>query len=257
MPTIFWKDHNAKAQASIDAPSLRERYIADGEKAAGPLAKDENVFAIWISGPFEMPRISPGSDLHMGVLLRRGRGSFYRHVIPPFSNVGRRLEIAFFALEPMQAILEKGFTNWNAVFDIHTLREIVILHERDGILTEMRRTARALRPTRLFIGREIEELKKEFELADRHLREGAFGESVLTSRRIMLHSLQLMVLAGKGETFSKARELYAMLTQCLPPLLVEGFELGQSTRGLCEREARHLVDAVSDLVTDCFERTIA
>jgi hypothetical protein len=233
---------------------LREKYLDDGRKVAQRLMKDAEVLAIWLSGPLEVPRISPTSDLHMAVLIRNGRESFYHHVLPAFSEVGRRSEIAFFPLEFLQSAFEKDYKEWATLFDLHKLKEIVILYERDGILSGLRDKLSELRPGRLFVGKQIEALKSELILTYRLLDEYKYVESVLTSRQVLWQTLQLLMPIGKGVTFSKLSELYPMLKSHLPSFLIEGFELVQTVRGVSEATAGERVEKTRDLVRSLFER---
>ena len=254
MPISFWKDHSADAKHSFDLTPLREKYIDDGRKVAQRLMKDREVLAIWLSGPFEYPRVSPNSDLHIAVFIHKGRETFYHHQLPPFSEVGRRLEIAFFPLNYLQSALERGCTEWATLFDLHKLSETIILYERDGILSRMIGKLEGLKPTKLFVGREIQALKSEFGLMERLLNEGKYEESMLSSRQILWHTLKLLLLVKNGLTFSKLSDLYPKRKSHFSPSLAERFEVIQTVKGIGKLQAEKRIKETKDLVKFIFER---
>jgi hypothetical protein len=257
LPTIFWKGPEIAGRAEAaprtpDAASARERYLADGRTVAEGIARDPNVLAVWLTGPFELPRVAPGSDLHVAVLLREAIECSYRHVIPEFSEVPRRQEIAYLPLALYERIARGGLSSWGDVFDAHKLRDVVILFDRRGMMDELKRRISAVRPARIFIGREIERLRAELAGA---VGDAAAEDRILAARRAARRSLALVALASKRETFSKSKELYAR-ARSFPEPRIEDFERVEGVAGVGADDARRAVEAARELVTYCFERTV-
>ncbi len=210
MPISLWKDHRKEIEGSCDLAALKEKYVADGARAAQSLMNDSDALAAWLSGPFDMSRVSPASDLHVAVLIRSGKTSFYHHKLPHFSEAGRRLETVFLPLEYLQSVIENGFSDWTDVFELHKLSEVEILFEKNGVLTEICRRLPEVRPRQLFIGRQIELLRREIDLMKRFLSECGHAEAVLSARRVFVSSLRLLLVTN-GTLSSKLSHLYPEL----------------------------------------------
>jgi hypothetical protein len=233
---------------------LKSKYIGDGRRAARYLVDDANVLAVWLSGPFELERVSPTSDLHMAVLVKSGRGNYYHHQLPHFSEVGRRLEIAYFPLAYLQSILDKGYSEWADVSDLHKLSDIEILYEKDGVLSAIRRRVAEVKPTRLFVGRQMGALGAECALTERLLDIGRIEDSIVSSRSVMISSLMLLMLAARGRTFSKLSHLYPEFRSHSPSDQVETFEVVHGVRAHSREEAEKRVSAAKNLVKHLMER---
>jgi hypothetical protein len=254
LPITFLKDRDDGTDTAVDRSALRERYIADGRRVAGRLALSEDVRAVWLSGPFSYPRIKAASDLHMGVLTGGEGGHYYYHTLPHFSEVGRRLEIAFFPVDHFEALLERGCASWTDVYDCDKLSDIVILFERDGILSGMRRRLDALRPARMFVGIQIEALKSESAAAGRSLAASRWGEGALDARKLARSALRLLLVAGRGRLFSKPAHLYSALKGHVPPAQAAGYEHVHGIAELDEGNAARIVEACSDAVRYIYGR---
>lgn len=254
LPITFLKDRSDRTDATVDRNALRERYIADGRRVAGRLATSGDVRAVWLSGPFSYPRIKAASDLHMGVLTGRESDHYYHHTLPHFSEVGRRLEIAFFPVDHFEALLERGCASWTDVYDCDKLRDIVILFERDGVLSGIRRRLDAIHPARMFVGMQIETLKSESSAAGRSLAASRWSEAVLDARKVARLALALLLVAGSGRPFSKASHLYSALRDHAPPAQATGYEYVNGISGLEEADAARVVEACSDTVRYLYER---
>ncbi len=168
--------------------------------------------------------------------------------------MGRRLEIAFFPLHSLQLALERGYQGWPTVFDLHKLREVVILYEREGILSQLKEGLQGIRPAKLFIGREIEGLRLEIDLMGRLLDEGKYRKSLLNSRQILWHALQLLLLTKKSRTFSKLSDLYPQLRSQLSSPLAEEFAALQGVQGIDRNGAERKVKMARSLVSFILEK---
>jgi hypothetical protein len=254
LQTSLWKDHSDEPETPDELRSLKERYVADGHKAADHLKKACNVLAAWLSGPFESSRVSPTSDLHLAVLIRSGKHSFYHHQLPHLSEVGRRLEIAYFPLEYLESIFKNGYSRWADVFDLHKLNNVEILFEKGEVLSRMRKRLADVRPRRLFVGRQLEELREQFLLLERLLDGKKHEEVVLSARKIMLDSLMLSVLMADGHMSSKLSHLYSRLEFRYPPSVADMFRFTHLLAESDPRSAAELVRQTKDLVKLLFER---
>ena len=282
MPISFWKDHSGRGDLPVAPDDCRERYIADGRRVAGRLARSESVLAVWLSGPFTLPRIAPESDLHMAVLTEAGGGHLYHHRLPHFSEVGRRLEIAFFPIDYFEMVIERGYAAWGDIFDGHKLDDVEILFEREGVLSGLLDRIGEVRPARMFVGMQIEALKREFAVVERFLdaagRVGAaggpagdggggrdgfaaggretslWGEVILRARTLTTSALKLLIIAGRGRLFSKPSHLHPALRSLATDAAVADYELVHDIDGLREGEGVRIVGMCGDLIRELYER---
>lgn len=254
MPISFWKDLDKRVDTPDDLKTCRQRYIADGSRVAGRLARRDEVLAVWISGPFTYPRIAPESDLHMAALIEGGGGHFYHHELPRFSEVGRRLEIAFFPVDYYESIIEGGLAAWGDVFDCHKLNDAEILYDRDGVLGGLLDRLDSLRPARMFVGAQIDQLKAGHAAAPRHVAGDRWEEAVLSARELATSALKLLVVAGSGGLFSKPSHLHPALTSLVEGAPVAGYEAVHDIAGLNEENAGRIVRMCSDMVRELYER---
>jgi hypothetical protein len=252
LPISFWRDHSKDPEVSVSLSSLKDRYIADGLKVSERLKMDGDVLATWLSGPFDRSRVSAESDLHLAVLIRNGKGSFYQHQISRFSEVGRRLEIAFFPIQHLQSILDTGYSRWADVFDMHKLIDIEILYEKDRVISEMRRGLAELRPRPLFVGKQIEGLREGIGLIERLLNGGRYSEAVLHARKVLMNSVMLLVLMKRGTVSSKLSHLYTELKAGFPSSWIRSFELAGALAAMGEEKAVELVSQAACLVGELF-----
>ncbi len=254
LPITFWKDRSGETDAAVDRNELRERYIADGRLVAGRLALSDDVQAVWLSGPFSYPRVTAASDLHMGVLTGAEGGRYYHHTLPRFSEVGRRLEIAFFPVDYFEELLERGCASWTDVYDCDKLSDIVILFERDGVLSRMRQRLDTHRPARMFVGMQIEALKNESAAAWRSLTASRWREGVLDARKLAQSALALLLVAGVGRLFSKPAHLYSALKGHVSPAQAAGYEHVHGIAELDGGEAARIIEACGNVIRYIYER---
>ncbi len=254
MPISFWKDRDERIDLPADLKACRERYIADGGRVCGRLARRDDVLAVWLSGPFTYPRIAPESDLHMAVLTTGGGGHFYNHQLPRFSEVGRRLEIAFFPVDYYERIIERGLAAWGDVFDCHKLSDAKILYERDGVLSGILERLDVLRPARMFVGAQIEALKEEHAAVLRLVSGDGAGGSVLRARALATSALKLLIVAGRGRLFSKPSHLHPALASLAEGAPVTDYESVHDIAGLRGEDAGRIARMCSDLVRELYER---
>lgn len=256
MPNTSSSIHDDSAGDKTDEETSRERYIADGRIVAAELAKDDNVSAIWLSGPFEMPRIAPSSDLHMAVLLAESDHVFYRHVLPELSPVGRRLEIAFFPLESFRRALERGCSDWPSVFDAHKLNDIVVLFDRDRALAEMRRALEEFKPSNMFIGAELRILASDLAAAKQLLHERLYEDCILKTRVSAWRAAELFLVAGAKKTFSKISQIYPSLRSIVSQSAIRTFEEVHDIDKIGNDKAKGIIAEASGLVSDLFGRRL-
>lgn len=254
MPISFWKDRDERIDLTADLKDCRERYVADGNRVAERLARRDEVLAVWLSGPFTYPRIAPESDLHMAVLTAGGGGHVYHHQIPPFSEVGRRLEIAFFPVDYYERMIERGCAAWGDVFDGHKLSDVEILYERDGVLSGILERLDSLRPARMFVGAQIEALKAEHAAVLRLVSGNRGDECVLRARALATSALKLFIVAGRGRLFSKPSHPYPVLASLVEGAPVTDYEYVHDIAGLREKDAGRIVGMCSDFVRELYER---
>lgn len=254
MPITFWKDLSGETDTAVDRNELRERYIADGGRVAGRLALSEDVQAVWLSGPFSYPRVTAASDLHMGVLTAVEGSRYYHHTLTRFSEVDRRLEIAFFPVGYFEELLERGCASWMNVYDCDKLSDIVILFERDGVLSRMRRRLDKHRPARMFVGMQIEALKSESAAAERSITASRWREGVLGARKLAQSALALLLVAGRGRLFSKPAHLYSALKDHVPPVQATRYECIHGISELGEGDAARIVAACGNVIRYIYER---
>jgi len=254
LPISFWKDHSERIDPDVDHAALRERYITDGRRVAERLARNATVLAVWLSGPFVFPRIAPRSDLHMSVLTAAGGGHFYRHQLQRFSEVDRRLEIAFFPVDYYEPMIERGLAGWGDVYDGHKLSDVEILFERDGVLSGILGRLGELRPARMFVGAQIGNLKIEYAAVERLRASALWRECVLRARTLATAALKLMVVAGKGALFSKPSHLYPALRSRAGGDPAAGYEYVHDIAALRGEDAARIVGMCSNMVRELYER---
>jgi len=256
LPSTFWKDRRENLDGTSDPDAMRANYIGDGRRVAGGLADRDGVLAIWLSGPFTEPRICPDSDLHMSVLDANSKTVYYHHVPAAFSQVSRRLEIAFFPNDYFRSIIDRGFADWTDVFDSHKLFDIRVLHDPNGILSALRDRVRKAAATHVFVGRQIVSLRSGYQEMRECERRGAYREAVLAARKLLMNALRLAVLVGRGMTFSKAIDLYPSIMASLPSsehaCLTDLLAIGSSNR----QRAVECVEDTDTLVKAVFERLV-
>lgn len=245
MPTTFWKDHSDGVGPSPDVDALREKYISDGEKVARRLAVDDRVRAVWLSGPFVPPRIHPASDLHMGVLAIERRHVSYHHILSPFSEVGRRLEIAFFPDHYFRSIIDEGITSWGDVFDLHKLSDMRILHDTGGRLRDTEQRIVDVKPAPLFIGGQIASLKTDLAHLHDALVKGENREAVLAGRTVVMSALRILVLLVCRTSFSKTAHLYSEASVQLHDSISGVVDRALAVDGLNEQAACRLLDHIN------------
>lgn len=254
MRTSLWKDHSESSQSFVDLASLRHQYVADGSEVAERLKRDDNVLAVWLSGPFDRSRVSPGSDLHIAVLVRRGRGIVYNHLLPHFSEVPRRLEIALFTDRYLHSVIERGYSKWSEVFDLYKLRDVEVLYDRDGVLDALRRDAEGVRPRRVLVGEQIELIRKQLTGMELHMRSGSPDDAILHARKVVMSSLMLYLLTVRGCMSSRISYLYPELKLRFPPTQMETFDNVQVLAELDETEAANRIEEIRDFTRKAFDR---
>ncbi len=233
---------------------MKKRYMSDGVEVAQRLMKNSDILAVWLSGPFAPPRISPGSDLHMGVLARNVDAVTYHHVLSPFSGVGRRLEIAFFPHNYFESLLENGLRNWVDIFDLHKLSDIEILHEKDEVLGIIKNKMEQAKPTRLFIGKQIESLRLDYMSFKQSAGGGKRVEGTLLARTILMNTLMILVLIVSNLTFSKLSHLYPKIESLLPLSKRNLVDHVLALKNLNKEDAAKVIEKTNILVESLFER---
>lgn len=240
--------------AHEDPAALRERYIEDGRTVARRLAEYSGVLAVWLSGPFEPPRTDPGSDLHVAVLVRGGDHAYYHHVLPPFSGTGRRLEIAFFPLETLRGIFDRGvYGSWSEVYDLHKLSDMEILFDRDGTLGGMRERLKILRPSPLFVGVQIDRLRSALDILPELLDNERHTQGILVARDAVMEALKLALVAGKHVLFSKPSHLHPLCAGNLDAAMKDRFECIHGCDAAGAEEAARTVEAADTFIKNIFE----
>lgn len=256
MRISFWKNRESIDSRDADPKTLRARYIEDGRRVAEKLAKDENVLAIGLSGPFDVQRVQPSSDMHLVILLERASHIYYHHILPSFSPVGRRLEMACFSFNYINAIAEKGYSSWNDVHDIHKLKDMVILHEKGDRLNGLRDKINVLRPGQIFIGRQLASLRNEFGEINDSIRRGRHREAVLEARRFLLTAMKILLLAGRHESFAKVSHLYRTLPNLSGNIPASASENLHGMKNLDTKGSEKLLDETDKLLKNLFKRKI-
>jgi hypothetical protein len=252
----FWKEPEPVDSRNIDPEILRTRYVEDARRVAEKLAKDENLLAIGLSGPFDLQRVQPASDMHLVILLEQASHIYYHHMLPSFSPVGRRLEIACLSFDYLNAIAEKGYSSWNDVYDMHKLDDMVILHEKGDHLNRLREKIKILRPGQIFIGRQLASLRHEFGKMDDSIRREQYRETVLEARRFLPTAMKILLLAGRQESFAKVSHLYRALLNLSGniPALVSGNWHGLNN--IDGKNSEKLLAQTDKLIKNLFQRKI-
>ncbi len=256
MPSISSNIPEDSRAMPQDISALRDKYIGDGRTVAEHLAREGNVSAVWLSGPFELPRIAPSSDLHMAVLLEKCDHSFYRHVLPKYSPVGRRLEIAFFSLRAFERSIEKGCIDWPSVFDVHKLRNIAILFDRNKALARILERLESFKPSMIFVGAQIRSIASEIEAARHLLENGLFEDSLLRARLATWRAAELWIVAARKTTFSKASHVYPNLRSHMQGIALRPFEEVQGIDKIEVKVAEEIAAKARSLVEDIFKRQL-
>jgi hypothetical protein len=140
------------------------------------------------------------------------------------------------------------------VFDAHKLSDGEVLYDRDGVLGGIRERLRAVRPARMFVGAQIENLKTEREAVQRFIAETRWCAGVLRARDLATAALKLLVVTGSGGTFSKPSDLYPALVSLTEEAPVADYESVHGIAGLGEEDAGRIVGMCSDLVRELYER---
>jgi hypothetical protein len=241
-----------------DLSLLKEKYVQDGIKVSERLVQEGNVRAVWLSGPLDIRRVQPESDLHVCVLAEKGRHNFFRHVLPAFSDTGRRLEIAVFPQAYIESILERGHGCWTDVYDLHKFNDAVVLFDREHVLGDLRKRIAELKPADLFIGQQIAALGARVRAMQRARERGGHDESLIVARDVVHECTRLLTLIVGRQPFSKSTYLHTALPSLVSPQYIEVFqrihsliECDRSSTEFRVNTARHLVQNLFEQVVLC------
>lgn len=252
----FWKEPDRNNQEVTDREVLKGRYFDDGRRVAEILSKDDDVLAVWLSGPFDLTRVQPSSDLHMSVMTAKTSHIFYRHQLPSFSPVNRRLEIAFLPRNYLSTIVERGFASWNDIYDIHKLSEVEILYEKDDCLKSLRRQSGQMMPKQIFIGRELSRLRHQHNQINGRLVNGQYRECLYEARCFLLSCLKIYLVSGSRNTFSKLSHLYSALYQLsegFPPAIRDKITM---TDNITKDKVKERLETTRRFILNLFERKV-
>ena len=256
MQISFWKKLERERHDSPTPASMRTSYIEAGRIIAESLAGDDNILAVWLSGPFDDARVQPSSDLHISVLVECADHIVYRHQIPSFSIVKRRLEIAFLPLPYLKGIVERGYDSWDDVFALHKLHEPEILYNRDGTLSSLLDKLSMVTPLQMFVGRELNHMLHIYRQIEDLSQSKQHRDVFFLSRTFVLACMKILLVVGCTKTFSKTSHVYSSISQITASPSLPSLERINHLGIIDQAQAEQILTATHSLLRSLFERMI-
>lgn len=238
----------SKNNGKEEMPQNIASYISDARRAAEPLFGEENIKAAFLAGPLDKHRITPASDLHIVLLAKELNGVVYRHVLPRFSPVGRRLEIGCFSIDDYRRMLSEGLAGLRNIYELEKMRAPLPLFDKDGILDEFREKFEKIRVKHMLVGQSLASAKPLLAAAREALEgndDNRLEYSMTLSRAQSATILGTLLLASHRLPAMKMQWIYGRARGLVDDSLLLEYEKAQGVEDCdCEMAKKVLDDTV-------------
>lgn len=211
----------------------------------------QNIEAIFFIKPFKK---NIGDDLHIVSIMNNLNHTIYRHVLPPFSPVSRRLEIGCFPKNYFKDLVANGYINTQAVTEIEKLRCANILYQKNEGISRLKSELGNMNINigNIFIGSLLKNLKISIKMSKQFLENSKYHTVIKTSREIATTALCILLLVKYRAVFSKYMHIYERAKKYASHEIIKKYEAVQGDTKAnssefvndCIRYITHIFDGI-------------
>ncbi|MDI6916651.1 MAG: hypothetical protein QMC80_02505 [Thermoplasmatales archaeon] len=199
---------------------------------------EQNIECIFFIKPLKE---NTKSDIHIVSILNNIEHTVYRHVLPAFSPVNRRLEIGCFPKNYFKDLVASGYINMQSITEIEKLKCATTLYQKNEGISGLKSELENITVGNIFMGDLLKNLKISIKMSKQFLENSKYHTVIKTSREIATTTLCILLLVKYKVGFSKYMHIYERAKKYAAREIIKKYEAIQNNT-----EAN-----LSEFVNDC------
>jgi hypothetical protein len=171
----------------------------EAEAVAAELKKDPHTMAVILTGPLALGVASARAKLYFAVITDAEDGVIEHHFLDEgWAGVRRPIEMGKFPLAVARHLIEHGYEDMVSYKSMEAFRCGEVLHERDGVGTEMVEGSKQHIPDRTFIGESLHGAVSALDDAVSLMKNGDYRNAVLVAREAVTKAVGMVIAEASG-----------------------------------------------------------
>jgi len=212
---------------------------------------NQNIEAIFFIKP---SRKNMGKDLHIVTIMNNLSHTIYRHVLPAFSPVSRRLEIGCFPKNYFENLIANGYINMWSVAEIEKLREVDVLCQKNEIISRLKHKLENITVGNTFMGSLLKNLKISIETSKKYIENGEGDAAVEILRKTATGVLCVLIFTKYRIGISKYMHIYEKAKKYLGYDMIKKYESIQEIHVLNKQFSSEIVSGCIRFITSVLDR---